>query len=518
MAANFYVSANGNDGNSGTSTSSAWKTINKVNSRLYNAGDRILFEGGVTFSGKIYITKGGASANPLTITSYGNGKAVINGGGAEAFFAYNTGGIDLKNIIFKGNGIGVNGIKGGGVGFYNDLGGNIKLSRVYIDNVEIYGFGAINTGAVDGRGYPRRSGGEGISIGGWNGASGFQDVQITNSNVHDNEGNGITVYGLANYSNQNIKIINVTAYNNTGRTSSPDSSQYSGSGIVIYSARQALIERCTAYNNGTRGNGTAGIMILETEGAVIQHNTAYNNRTAGDADGDGFDLDGGTKNSVLQYNFAYGNDGAGILIAEYPGSSVHSNNIVRYNISAADGGKRNYGSFHLWNGSGAGMVRDLHVYNNTFFSDLAVGGTKLLIQFAGNTVQNVNFRNNIFAGASAGVYMMYIPAMSPGLVFHNNNYWAGGTTPIFYVGNKTYNGLSEWQLRAGQDTVSGISENPRFANPRDGANGFKILTGSPMIDRGIAIQGTSKRDYFGSPTPFGKGYDIGAHEYSTGTP
>src|SRR6266511_519906 len=50
LAVTYYVSAAGNDNANGTSTSAAWKTIARVNKADLNAGDKVLFEGGKTFS------------------------------------------------------------------------------------------------------------------------------------------------------------------------------------------------------------------------------------------------------------------------------------------------------------------------------------------------------------------------------------------------------------------------------------------------------------------------------------
>ncbi|MHC4158402.1 MAG: right-handed parallel beta-helix repeat-containing protein, partial [Planctomycetota bacterium] len=47
----YYVSPSGNDGAAGTSPSTAWQTISKVNTVDFDPGDGVLFEGGETFSG-----------------------------------------------------------------------------------------------------------------------------------------------------------------------------------------------------------------------------------------------------------------------------------------------------------------------------------------------------------------------------------------------------------------------------------------------------------------------------------
>jgi hypothetical protein len=76
-SATYYVSPNGNDANSGTSVASAWKTISKVNSRSYAAGDQILFERGGSYRGNVTINQSGTAGNPITVSAYGSGNKPI---------------------------------------------------------------------------------------------------------------------------------------------------------------------------------------------------------------------------------------------------------------------------------------------------------------------------------------------------------------------------------------------------------------------------------------------------------
>jgi hypothetical protein len=73
FATNYYVSSSGNDGNSGTSTSSPWKTLSKLDSVDFKAGDTIHFKRGDKWTGKFKVTESGDSNNPIRFTSYGNG-------------------------------------------------------------------------------------------------------------------------------------------------------------------------------------------------------------------------------------------------------------------------------------------------------------------------------------------------------------------------------------------------------------------------------------------------------------
>lgn len=81
-AKTFYISANGNDNNIGTSSAAPWKSIAKLNASfsLISAGDSILFRRGDVFYGAIVVGKSGASGNPIVISAYGTGnKPVITG-------------------------------------------------------------------------------------------------------------------------------------------------------------------------------------------------------------------------------------------------------------------------------------------------------------------------------------------------------------------------------------------------------------------------------------------------------
>lgn len=77
---NYYVSASGSDGNSGTASSSPWQTITKLNTVSYTPGDTIFFKAGDTFRGNIIISESGTSGSKIVFTSYGTGnKPVISG-------------------------------------------------------------------------------------------------------------------------------------------------------------------------------------------------------------------------------------------------------------------------------------------------------------------------------------------------------------------------------------------------------------------------------------------------------
>jgi hypothetical protein len=81
-ATNYYLSASGNDNNSGTSPSSPWQSLDKLNSAFssFRPGDNIYLNRGDVFYGSINVTQSGSSGSPITISAYGSGnKPVVTG-------------------------------------------------------------------------------------------------------------------------------------------------------------------------------------------------------------------------------------------------------------------------------------------------------------------------------------------------------------------------------------------------------------------------------------------------------
>ena len=79
-ATNYYVANAGNDSNNGLTLATAWKTISKVNSSTFNAGDSILLNRGDSWNEKLTLTSSGSAENPIVVGAYGSGvKPLITG-------------------------------------------------------------------------------------------------------------------------------------------------------------------------------------------------------------------------------------------------------------------------------------------------------------------------------------------------------------------------------------------------------------------------------------------------------
>ncbi len=176
----YYLSPEGDNSASGTSEESAWRSIDKVNATTFGPGDRILFEGGETFNGSLNFDRAdsGTPDNPVTVGSYGTGRATISSGSENGFYGKNTSGFVVRDLIFAGAGATVD-ADFSGVVFYTDL-DTVKPEFIRIDNLKVSGYRWDGIGV---HGYKKEGG------------SGFRDVRITNCRVHDNGDKGITSSG-----------------------------------------------------------------------------------------------------------------------------------------------------------------------------------------------------------------------------------------------------------------------------------------------------------------------------------
>ncbi len=99
-ATTYYVSNNGSDSSSGTSTGSPWKTVSKVNGASFSPGDSILFERGDTWNEQLKPSSSGSTTGGyITYGAYGSGnKPILNGNGI-GYMIYDGSGRDY--LIFE---------------------------------------------------------------------------------------------------------------------------------------------------------------------------------------------------------------------------------------------------------------------------------------------------------------------------------------------------------------------------------------------------------------------------------
>ncbi|HYG34102.1 MAG TPA: right-handed parallel beta-helix repeat-containing protein [Clostridia bacterium] len=534
-AADYYVRPGGDDAASGTATTTAWRTIERVNRARLQPGDRVLFEAQQTFTGNLLLDSGDAGMpdKPVIIGSFGEGRATIQAGLGYGVLVRNAGGIEVRDLICIGADCKRN--CGAGVAFVNTMVGNTRLKYVRIHNVEASGFGReLAKPGTYPEGYQHPQG-AGILVAGNaddHSKSGFQDVEITNCTCYDNAYYGILITGYwdnhpTRYANANVHIANCRVYANPGDPLYHEN--HSGSGILVEDCDGGLVERCIAYDNGALCNdapgGPSGIWTAVANRVIIQGCESFNNRTGSAPDGVGFDLDGGCTECVLQYNYSHDNDGAGFLVFTYAGAPhTDRGNIVRFNISENDARKLgDYGGIWVRN-AGKGMT-GLRIYNNTI---IAGSWARHAIGVLGEGVEG-KFWNNLLVSSGKAV-PLWVEKPQDKLRFENNLYWREEGSFKIVWDDKTYESLERWRNDTGQETrdgkVLGVFADPLLTGhsatvqPRQivgisKLQAFRPRAGSPTRNAGLNLSTQDRpqngfRNFFDAPLPKDGAWPLGA--------
>ena len=519
----FHVSATGSDLADGRSPTTAWRSLERASRAVLAPGDRLLLQGGATFGGSLQLdaSDAGDPLRPVVIGSFGTGRARIAAAGGSGLFAYDTAGVQVQDLVLTGDAAAYR--SAAGISFYNDLAGDRKLAHVRVSRVDVSGFR------------------HGVMLGGGTGSSGYRDVRVTSSRLHDNLATGLLTYGprfdaaAPAYAHEGVTVSNVHAYRNLGDPL--ETVRNTGSGIVLGSVRGGLVVGSVAHSNGAAARapeGPVGIWTYDSHKVVIESNVSHSNRTGGPADGGGFDLDQNVSGSVLQYNVSYGNDGPGLLAFTAQANGAHRGNTIRFNLSQGDARRSSaYGAVTL-----GGRLHDLSIHSNTVVA--LPNGTvrppvlKLMTGVAGSS--RVAVRNNVLVSAGAGP-LLTSPAVPVSAVALQGNAWSGTSptgTPGWRItwGSSSHSSLASWRGASGQEVLAGrptgLSVDPGLVDPvtplqvtsplqRSGAAGLSLRPTSALLGRGLDLAaltgvGIGPRDFFGNALPLSPGpFDVGAH-------
>ena len=492
-AETYYINSNtGNDKYPGT-VKRPIKTITEANRRIKYKSGSLFFAGSQVFEGNLVLKNlTGIDSVQIFLSSYGEGRAVINGGNRESVRIENCKNIRIENLDLKGSGR-KDGNTTNGLSLAN-------CSNCIIENIYAEGF--------------QKSGVDLYNC---------REVKVTKVTAFGNGFCGINVMGSDKNLSGNILIKDCRAENNPGDPTILDN--HSGNGILVGVSDSIIIDHSTASNNGwdmpRQGNGPVGIWSWMSDHVTIQYCISYRNKTSkGGKDGGGFDFDGGMTNSLIQYCLSYENEGAGYGLFQYPGASDWSNNVIRYCVSINDANTtEGAGSFFIWNGSNEKrQLNGCYIYNNVAINDSAP-----VISFENASEhENFIFSNNIFLGSG-----QLLSGKNPGSMFLGNVWWS----PEGVVKFMQYNSLIEWAKAAGQEILNGkivgIQEDPFFPGPlttnitdpyqMELLSGFTLKPESGLRNRGLPVKAfngfdTPSKDFFGNPVPQGSAPEPGIFE------
>lgn len=368
----------------------------------------------------------GTPEQPVTIASFGGGKAIIQNADTSAISIRDAGGIVVQNLILKSPDRTKN--RGYGLRILNTLPHADQRRFIRIDSVMASGFGQ-----------------DGIWLGGApadGSQSGFTDVQITRCGLFGNQYHGLFITGVwdtnaGGYANHNLRIADCVAYENTGDPLFL--ANHSGSGMEIDDVEDAVIDHCAAYRNGflcnARVGGPCGIWLHAANRSVIQHCVAIGNRTGQGLDGAGFDLDGGTTNCRIEFCYARDNDGAGVLVWNYEQAPHRlGDNVICHNILENNGIANDYADIHI--GTSGRPVTNLQVYQNTVFSSRQPTGQQRCIWVGKNC--EVLILNNLLV-SNNGADFMDLPPKQPGVEVAGNVIWSTDGPPKTQAGGRYLN-------------------------------------------------------------------------------
>ncbi len=499
----YFLSPSGNDSNSGLSIEKAWKTIDKINQFVFQAGDAILLESGGVWRGQLFPKGSGEEGKPIILASYGDGvKPVINIGDAEgaAIRLVNQSWWEIRNIEVTSGakpklGIGRQGI----VALYE--GNDSQTKHIIIEDCYIHDIWGQMGANSEYCGYNSAAIYVGRVLGGRSTRDGFyDDVLIRNNRIERVDKCGIVVFG----GRKDVKVRN-NYIENLG-----------GDGIFVNGPLKGLIEYNIAKRTCMRSGDpdleggenfwphTAAIWIQNTTETIMQYNEVYDTgRQPYNGDGEAYDFDFDCRNCVLQYNYSRNNNGFLLIMYNTYG------NIVRYNISEND-------QSHLIQLQGNIEDGNL-IHNNVFYVDYGTIDIDYFCGDDGSRDKNklgANFQNNIFYAngqgrfrtvySSGSVYdrqyndSLKLPPPAAGTSFYHNCYYGTWLNGLPYDPEK-------------------IVADPMFVAPGTGGEGlstlrgYKLKTGSPCINTGRLIALNTDCDFYGNPINDGSP-DYGIYE------
>jgi hypothetical protein len=469
----YYAdSRSGDDARSGTTPAQAWKSLEKINTKVFQPGDKILLKAGARFAGQLKPQGSGAIINnkttPIILGKFGRGPRPLIEGRGQVLDS-----LLLRNVEFwevedlEITNLGTNRQPGQtGVRLVSD--GFGKMRHIYLRNLFVHDVNGDLRKDFEGCGIFFESRGANNSH--------FEDLLVENCQVLHTDRNGIC-QRTRNRSRSLGVVIRGNLLEDIG-----------GDGIKLWGSNGARVERNILRGGRTRCQDyAAGIWPFDCDDAVIQGNEVSGMK--GTKDGQGFDSDYLCRRSLFQYNYSHDNDGGFMLICT-PGNSYNEDTVIRYNISQNDG-INSARVFHF-----GGGAKNTLVYNNTIYTGAAQNLPLLLFDdWNGGNASGTQFYNNIFYVDGRVTYQ-----------------WGHSASNTF--DSNVFFGMHS-QV---PPDARALTNRPPLLKPGSGRQGFASLQGytlraAPAFPRGRIIPDNGARDFFSQLVPQDRPPAIGASEF-----
>ena len=516
----YYVdNTGGNDNNSGTSPSQAWRSVYKVNISTFSPGDNIYFKRGGIWRDQLKANYAGSAGAPITYGAYGSGdKPVISAAQLRSGWAQYSGSVwslstgSTKQVFFDG-------VRGEEKSSLSEL---ATERDWYWENDMLYVFSNTNPDAA------YQSPGIEVSVKFYavytvESHVTFQDLEIGMA-----EGDGLLVTNgadhvtISNLSSSNnywtgIKISDGGAVSDGCSVQNNTVQHNAGSGIAFANIANTTISQntvslnCQLDTGEEQHNWDAGIKFngTSTISNIIEHNTVSES-----VHGAGIWLDFCGKDNIIRYNHIYGNEDNGIYNEITSGSQIYYN-LVHDNtgtsivagiwISGRDG-EAPYG----------GDADSNVVVNNICYGNGAFG---ILLHnddgVAGNTEHNI-IQNNVVVNTLNGPNLRVGGGAenSPNTIEYNS-FGDESSNFIEWGWGGYLSSYDAFEAAYGASTNS-LEETPDFIDPLNGD--FHLSPSSTAIDAGTIPAITLAMDFDGNPVPQGTSFDIGIYESAQSTP
>ena len=484
----YYVdSRNGDDKNAGTSLSTPWKTLDKVNATTFHPGDKIFLKSSSVWRGQLWPKGSGVEGKPITIGMYGGGvKPVINGDGLveDAVLLKNQEYWEIENLEVTNTGA-TRAIRRGVHSALENFG---DAHHIYFRSLTIHDVNGVDD--------VKPNGGIHYTSVGDAKPSRFIDLRIENNEIYHVDRSGIFGWAdswLREKWNPSLGVI----------VRGNQLHDIGGDGIVVVATDGALVEHNVVGHANQRSDGyNVAIWAWSADNTVFQYNEAY--ETKGQRDGEGFDSDWNSRNTLFQYNYSHDNDGGFMLIcndgAQRPQDSVgNEGTIVRYNISRND---RTRGITF------AGPVKNTLIYNNTIYAGADRTVDLLLFADWNGWSDASYFYNNIFYTAGAAQISHGISRASDGA--YATAPGVGSSKDNVFESNLYYG------VRPPAGDASALTVDPKLVDPNSGGLGLHSLSGyrlqptSPARATGKFIENNGGHDFGGDIAPSCSKTDRGA--------
>jgi hypothetical protein len=449
--AKFYVDCSAATPGDG-SQASPFNSIAQVNGHgAFNAGESILFRAGTDCTGALTPSGTGVADHPITLSSYGDGgKPTINGNGAVAA-------IQITNAshwtVSGFRVVNPSDTPVRRVGILIENSGTAQTAGIVVTGNHVEDVAGWRNKATNGAGFAQSAG---IMVRTW-GKGSVDGITITDNEVNDAAGGGVKISAPDTTERYNTKVY-------VARNKIHD---VGGDAIVIHNSDAPLIEYNSGLNLGQgahpyEGGNFAGMWPYNSKNPVFQFNVVGNSTTSV-YDSTAWDCDMKIVGTCLfQYNYSYGNAGGFYLncVSNCGGGATAANVVLRYNIAQDD---------CRLGGSSSGTGKH-YIYNNTFYCPSRV--------FLDDMTGPREVRNNLFVAPGGGL-------KTASAVYANNAYFGGILPPAGETGSV----LGDPRMVAGGSGQSSLS-----------VPGYRLLSGSPLLGAGIAINDDGGRDFFGNPT------------------